>query len=102
MFDEFRSRLRLNGTLTFTVRVRTQAEFSAFREVMDDGAVKIDLAAMPEDGRANEELVRFLAQEFETPRSLIEIVSGLTSRTKIVKIRKDGDATDLLDVPDLF
>ncbi len=102
MFDDFKSRLRLNGTLTFTVRVRTQAQTSGFREIMDDGAVKIDLAAVPEDGKANEELVRFLAQEFETSRSSIEIVSGHTSRTKIVRVRKERETSDLLDITELL
>ena len=102
LFDAFKSRFRLNGTLTFTVRIRTSAECSAFREIMDDGALKIDLAAVPEDGKANEELVRFLAKEFEVGRSDITIVSGFSSRTKIVRIRKGGEMASLLDFPGLL
>ncbi len=102
LFDSFKSRFRLNGMLTFTVRIRTSAEYSAFWEIMDDGAVKVDLAAVPEDGKANEELVRFLAKEFQVSRSAITIVSGETSRTKVVRVRKDGETASLLDIGDMF
>ena len=102
LFDDFKQRFRLSGTLTFTVRVRTQADRSAFRDIMSDGALKIDLAAVPEDGKANEELVRFLAEEFQVSRSAIEIISGVTSRTKTIRVRKNAELPSLFDVTDLF
>ena len=86
LFDDFKQRFRLSGTLTCTVRVGTQADTSAFREIMSDGALKIDLAAVPENSKANEELVRFLAEEFQVSRSAITIISGQTSRTKVVRV----------------
>ena len=102
LFDELKSRFMLNGTLTFTVRIRTSAEWSAFREIMSDGALKIDLAAVPEEGKANEELVRFLAKEFQVSRSAITIVSGLSSRTKIVRVRKEAEMASVWDIGDMF
>ena len=102
LFDDVRSRFRLNGTLTLTVRVRTQADRSAIREMMSDGAMKIDLAAVPEDGKANAELVRLLAEEFQVSRSAITIVSGQTSRTKVVRVRKTEGVDGLLDLADIF
>lgn len=53
---------------------------------MTDGAIKIDVAAPPEDGKANAELIRFLAEYFDVPRSSVEILSGQTGRRKVVKI----------------
>lgn len=52
-----------------------------------DGKVKIRLAARPVDGAANKELVRFLSQHLGIPRRSIELVSGLTSRTKRIRIQ---------------
>lgn len=46
----------------------------------------LDLAATPVDNQANEELIRFVSQEFKIPKSNIEIVSGKTSRLKRLKI----------------
>lgn len=47
---------------------------------------RIDLAAEPVDGRANDELARFLASEFGTGRDAVEIRSGRSSRRKLVRI----------------
>jgi uncharacterized protein YggU (UPF0235/DUF167 family) len=46
---------------------------------MDDGTLKIRLHAVPEDGKANDELLRFLEQE---TGEKWEIVSGYTSQRK--------------------
>jgi uncharacterized protein (TIGR00251 family) len=54
--------------------------------LMDDGRVKVRLAAAPVDGEANQQLVRFLAEALDVPRSAIEIVAGLTSRDKLVAV----------------
>ncbi len=53
---------------------------------MADGAIKIDIASAPEDGRANAELVRYLADEFSVPKSHVHILRGQTSKAKTVQI----------------
>lgn len=54
--------------------------------------LKVRLAAPPVDGKANEELVRFLAKVLDVPRSSIEIVSGHTAKRKIVRLPHDRSA----------
>ena len=49
-------------------------------------ALKIRLAAPPVDGKANAELVRFLAEAFGVPLRQVTIVRGETSREKTVRI----------------
>ncbi len=71
---------------TITVRVHPHTKRSKLREKMADGSLKIDIAAPADDGKANEKLVRFLAQEFSVPVSHIEILSGQKSRKKILRI----------------
>lgn len=39
-------------------------------------ALKINIAAAPEKGKANKELVRFLADFFELPKSVISVANG--------------------------
>lgn len=53
---------------------------------MADGTLKIALSSPPADGKANEELKRFLAGEFGTCRSSVTILSGATSRRKLVRV----------------
>lgn len=57
-----------------------------------DGALKIALTAPPVDGKANEALLRYLAEVFGVSQSRVELKNGLTSRSKVVMIR--GMAAD--------
>ena len=41
-----------------------------------DGTLKVNIAAPPERGKANEELCRFLAAHYGIVRSAVRIVSG--------------------------
>ena len=67
---------------------------------MEDGGLKIRLTAPPVDGAANEALVKFLADTFSVPKSQVEIVSGHTSRNKIVRIQgiSQDEAERLLNI----
>jgi hypothetical protein len=49
-------------------------------------AWKLDLAAPPVDGKANEECVRFFAELAGVPRSRVRVLAGATGRLKIVDI----------------
>ena len=69
-----------------TVRVRPNAKKTAIKEVMSDESIKIDLAVPAEDGKANAALRQFLAEEFNVSIGQIEILSGQTSRKKIIRI----------------
>ncbi|MBP7709650.1 MAG: DUF167 domain-containing protein [Rickettsiales bacterium] len=51
--------------------------------------IKINLAAVPEDNKANEELIKFLAKTLKISKSKIEIIRGETSRIKVVKVEGD-------------
>ena len=51
-----------------------------------DGRLKIQLAAPPVDGRANDVLVRFLADCLEVARAQVEIIGGASSRRKTVRL----------------
>ena len=49
-------------------------------------AIKVRLASPPVDGAANEELVRFLAEQLGIARSAVRIAAGAASRRKTVEI----------------
>jgi uncharacterized protein (TIGR00251 family) len=51
-----------------------------------DGWLKIRLAAPPVDNAANLALIDFLAQTLRVPKRDIRIVSGLSSRRKVIEI----------------
>ena len=68
-----------------TVKVHPRARRSALAGRLGD-AWKLDLAAPPVDGKANEECVRFLAELANVPRARVRIVTGASSRVKVVEI----------------
>ena len=47
---------------------------------------KVRVAAAPERGRANEAVLALLAESLSLPRAQVRLVSGLTSRDKIVEL----------------
>jgi uncharacterized protein (TIGR00251 family) len=70
---------------TLSVRVHPGARKNGATGIHAD-AVKIVLTAPPVDGKANEALIAFLADALGLPRARIVLVSGLTSRAKILRI----------------
>ncbi len=73
------------------IRVVPNAPKTAAAGAYGDG-VKIKINAPAMDGKANAELVKFLSKFFGIGRGAIEIISGETSRDKLVRI----DAQDCL------
>jgi len=67
------------------VKVHPRARRSAVAGRLGE-AWKIDVAAPPVEGKANEECVRFLAGLAGVQRSAVRIVTGATSRTKVVEV----------------
>jgi len=53
---------------------------------MEDGCLVVRVGAPPERGKANKELLKILKKYFNAKK--VEIVSGATSRTKVIKIIK--------------
>jgi uncharacterized protein (TIGR00251 family) len=49
--------------------------------------LKVAVAAPPEKGKANYELIKFLAKEFHVSLADIDLLTGESSRIKKVKIR---------------
>ncbi|HUF70638.1 MAG TPA: DUF167 domain-containing protein [Longimicrobiales bacterium] len=78
------------------MRIRVQPRASR-TEIAGEhgGALKIRLAAPPVDGSANRELVRFLAKAVGVPTSAVTVVSGESSRNKVVEIEGADPASVL-------
>jgi len=68
-----------------TVKVHPRAKRSAVTGRLGD-AWKLDMAAPPVDGKANEECVRFLAELAGVAQSRVRIVQGAAARLKAVEI----------------
>ncbi len=80
-----------DGRITLTLHIQPGAKKTEFAGLHGD-ALKIRLAAPPVDGKANEALVRFVADTLGLPRSAVELKSGHTSRRKVLEV--SGADTD--------
>jgi uncharacterized protein (TIGR00251 family) len=76
---------RLADGWSLTIRVQPGARRSEVVGPHGD-ALRIRVAGPAVDGRANAELVRFLAGHLGVPARDVEIVRGHTSRTKVVRV----------------
>lgn len=66
------------------VKVIPRSPKTEFAGAMADGVLKIRIAAPPEKGKANEELLRFLTAHYNAQSA--EIISGHTSAIKLVRL----------------
>lgn len=67
------------------VRLQPRASANAIAGVQD-GVVRVRVAAPPVDGAANEALVGLLAKALSVGRGRVSIVRGRTSRNKLVRV----------------
>ena len=75
-----------DGAVTFRLRVQPRARSTGIAGE-HDGALKLKVASPPVDGKANSEIIRYLAKIVGVRQSAVEIVSGATSRDKVVRIQ---------------
>lgn len=72
--------------MRFTVHVRFGADLAGI--VVEADEITISIKSPPKQGKANAELVKKLSKHFGVPPNSIRIISGLTSRKKLVEIMK--------------
>ncbi|MFY9911872.1 MAG: DUF167 domain-containing protein [Candidatus Sulfotelmatobacter sp.] len=73
------------GSITFAVKIHPRAKQNAITGEMGD-ALKLSLTAPPVDGKANTACIEFFAKLLNVARSSVTIASGLTSRSKVIRV----------------
>ena len=68
------------------VKVVPRSSRSEVSGAMSDGTLKVKVAAVPEKGKANEELCAVLARHFGVGARDVEVIAGATSARKRVRI----------------
>lgn len=85
------------GAVRITVHAQPGAKTTQLAGLHGD-AIKIRVQAPPLEGRANEELIRFLAETLGVARSKVTLWRGDKSRAKVFEIQgiTEQHAKDLL------
>ncbi|RZV36476.1 MAG: DUF167 domain-containing protein [Candidatus Acidulodesulfobacterium acidiphilum] len=68
-----------------SVAVKTGSKIEGY-EILDDGTLKISIKERPVENKANEAVIRKIAEIYDTPKNKITIKTGLKSKNKIVAI----------------
>jgi hypothetical protein len=69
-----------------TLRVTPRARKTEFAGVLEDGILRVRVAAPPVEGKANAELLSFLAKVLGVRKNRIDIVAGQRGLDKIVSV----------------
>ena len=81
-----RTRLNASKKLSLKIRVIPKSPKTEWAGVLDDGTIKVRIAAVPEKGKANDELIRFLAAEAQVSRENVHVVAGAASHNKLIRL----------------
>jgi hypothetical protein len=68
------------------VRVTPRASRNEIVELLDDGTIKVRIAAPPADNEANEALIEFLSEILGVSKSRLDIVAGASGRDKLISV----------------
>ena len=75
-----------DGRITLTLHIQPGAKKTEFAGLHGD-ALKIRLAAPPVDGKANEALLKFIADKLGMAKTGVILKSGSTSRRKVLEVK---------------
>ncbi|MFY9175712.1 MAG: DUF167 domain-containing protein [Peptococcia bacterium] len=75
----------IEGGVQFRIKVQPRSSKNQVCGIHGD-AIKLKLTAPPVDGAANEACQRYLADLFGLAISRIQIISGQTSRNKLIRV----------------
>jgi uncharacterized protein len=82
---------RSGEVISLTLHVQPGAKRSGIAGLHGE-ALKLRLAAPPVEGRANEALIKYIAELFDVPQRQVELRQGAQSRHKVVMV--SGSALD--------
>lgn len=91
MLNQYIEKFNQDGQIYLRIKVRPDASTTEVRQFLKDedgDIIKIDISAPAVQGRANQDLINFLAAEFKVSKKNISIISGTGDRLKLVKLMK--------------
>ena len=77
-------------TASLNIKVKAAAKSNDIKEfiiINDIHHLKLSIKALPEQGKANEEIINFLAKEWQLLRNNLEIIKGHTNNLKTILIK---------------
>ena len=83
--------------MKLAIKVTTNAKQDHVKEggvnAFGNRVLKIKTTAVPQDGKANEAVIRIVSDYFKVKRGAVKILSGETARLKILEVNLDEERT---------
>jgi len=78
----------MSETIYLRIKLSPKSSQNAILGHLDDEdqTLKVAVTAVPEKGKANAALIKLLSKEYKVAKSQIIILSGHTSRIKLIRI----------------
>jgi len=87
----------MSDSSILSVRVVPNKSESRIIDTSDDGTIRIEVKSQPIEGKANKELIKFLAKLLSVNENQVIILRGANSRNKLIKIESIEKAR-ILDI----
>lgn len=84
------------NSITLNIKVKTNKKQTKISGVESNSLI-IELASLPIEGKANKELLAFLAKIFQIPKSHIELIGGEKWKNKILQLPKNEKIIAMLE-----
>ncbi len=84
--EELRRKLLRDGSLVLDIKVIPRARSGEVSGLMANGALKVKVTAVPEKGKANDEVCAVLAAYLGVPKRSVEVIFGRASQQKRVRV----------------
>lgn len=71
--------------MKISLKVKPNSRENSVKE-LENGIFEVKVSVPPEKGKANERVIELVAKHLKIPKTKIEIISGLSSKQKIMEI----------------
>jgi len=86
ILDKYKKDLAQGGEIYLHIKVKPNASQTEVKENKVGGFIVVNIKALADKGKANLEIIKFLAKEFNVNSRNIKIISGAKSGLKLIKI----------------
>ncbi len=86
IIQKFKQSLNTEDPQYLRVKVIPKSPKTKIINILDDGTWKIRLKAVPEKGKANQELIKYLSKLLGVSKNQISIISGQTDHLKLLRL----------------
>jgi len=71
------------------IRIKVKPSSRTERVSQEGDSFIVKVKEPPKEGKANEAVIKLLAEHFGVPKSQVRILSGLRSRNKVIDVAED-------------